>query len=78
MKTLIKSSKLNIKNYISIDDINLLLKLSENNKPISLNFYSKKLSEIKIKNTSKCLHCDKIAQYKYNDNLYCWTHAHTL
>jgi hypothetical protein len=78
IKTLIKSSKLNIKENINIDDVNILLTSSENNKPIPINYYCKNLVELKIKNTSKCLYCNKIAQYKYGDILYCWGHAHTL
>ncbi len=78
MKTLIKSSKLNIKENIKIDDVNKILLLSENNKPISINYYYKNLVEIKIKHLYKCLDCNKIAQYKCVDNFYCWEHAHTL
>ena len=48
MKTLVKSSKLNIKETIRIDDVNSLLTSSENNKPIPINYYRKNLIEIKI------------------------------
>jgi len=78
MKTLMKSSKLNIKESIKIDDVNSLLSSSENNKPIPITYYSKNLIEIKIKNKNKCFYCNKISQYKCDDILYCWGHAHSL
>jgi penicillin-binding protein-related factor A (putative recombinase) len=78
MKTLVKSSKLNIKETIRIDDVNSLLTSSENNKPIPINYYRKNLIEIKIKHKNKCFYCNKISQYKCDDILYCWVHAHSF
>lgn len=76
INNLIKSSKLYIKEKINIDDLNNLLLLFENNKPIPIKYYSKNLIEIKSKN--KCSFCSKTCQYKCNDILYCWSCSHTL
>ena len=78
MKTLVKSPKLNLKDNIQINDINKLLHLTGNNKPIPIYFYSKSLIEIKFKNKVKCFKCNQPSQYKYGEEQYCWSHAHNL
>lgn len=71
-----KSQKLIIKDPIQTDDIDILLILIDNNKPIPIKYYSKDLIEIKYK--IKCTKCNKMGQYKLNNLHYCWIHAHSL
>ena len=67
----------NIKDKINIDDVNNLILTFEKSKPIPIMFYNKNLIEIKnLKN--KCIYCERIGQYKYEEFIYCWIHAHTL
>ena len=72
-----KSTNIKIKESIEINDVNNLILSYEHNKPIPIMYYSKKLTE--IKNTKiKCSHCTRIGQYKYENNIFCWIHSHTL
>jgi hypothetical protein len=78
LNSLLKTtSDTKIKSSIKINDINNLLIFFENKKPIPINYYCKNLVEIK-NNKNKCNKCSKIAQYKYNNDILCWNHAHSL
>ena len=75
-KLITSLQSLKIKEKIQINELNNFFSLFENDKPIPINYYDKNLTQIKSKN--KCNFCDKIAQYKCHENLYCWSCAHSF
>jgi hypothetical protein len=62
---------------INTKQIDILLKNYVEKKPIPLVNYTKILQLIN-ESDKNCSLCSKNAQYKYNNKLYCWIHAHTL
>lgn len=74
---IVKIESQKLKSKIDTTSITNFLNNYEENKPIPIIFYTKKLEEIKNKKLL-CLNCKRIATYKYNDNIYCWIHAHSL
>ena len=73
----IQDIKININNIYNNDDINNLIITFEKNKPIPLKYYNKELIELK-KNKIVCNSCKRIGQYKLNNDILCWIHAHSL
>ncbi len=73
---IIKMKEINIPLDIDKNIMNKLIIQYENNKLLSINNYTKKL--IQIKNNSSCIICNKNGMYSYNNNIYCWTHSHSL
>jgi hypothetical protein len=63
---------------INTNDINNIILQYENNKPICINNYKKKLTILK-NNKLKCNFCDRNIQYcDSTNNYYCWIHAYSL
>jgi hypothetical protein len=68
-----------LKPIINTNDINNMIYQYENNKPICILNYKKKLNTLK-NNKLKCNFCHRNIQYCDNNNNinYCWIHAHSL
>lgn len=67
-----------LKPIIITNDFNNIILHYENNKPICINNYKKKLNVFK-NNKLKCNFCERTTQYcDSNNNYYCWIHAHSL
>ena len=67
-----------LKPIIITHDINNMILQYENNKPICIFNYKKKLNILK-NNKLKCNFCERTIQYCDTNNInYCWIHAHSL
>jgi len=67
-----------LKQIINTSDINNLILQYENDRPISISNYKKKLTVLK-NNKLKCNFCYRTVQYCDTNNInYCWIHAHSL
>ena len=70
-------NKISKSTILENNEITELFSLVENGKPIPIKYYNKQLVELK-KNTLPCVVCNKTGQYKCENNILCWTHAHNL
>jgi len=48
------------------------------NKPIPIYYYTQQIQSKTYNKFDKCNQCNKLAEYKLDNHLYCWEHAQSI